>query len=217
VEHSIRDFSAEFRGAGTAGLSIMVAGLLGLIILRAARAAGSRGELTGPGSVERYRGVADLARWGEPDNSCRSGPRLLAITRERVNSWPPVSAISREKASSRSELGCQPDNSKLNFWRALISLPGSLSVERRCLADSRRSASGGLKSFKIAMILSRLRAVFFLDRVLCTRTGGRQGSGYRRASNGVEVPRHHRSARPGGTGFVAGKVSCGTGKVRRHR
>jgi chromate reductase, NAD(P)H dehydrogenase (quinone) len=34
------------------------------------------------------------------------------------------------------------------------------------------------------------------------------GSGYRRASNGVQVPRHHRSPRPGETEFVAGNTSA---------
>jgi len=35
-----------------------------------------------------------------------------------------------------------------------------------------------------------------------------QGPGYRRASNGVQVPRHHRSPRPGETEFVAGNTSA---------
>ena len=35
-----------------------------------------------------------------------------------------------------------------------------------------------------------------------------QGPGYRRASNGVQVPRHHRSHRPGETDFVAGNTSA---------
>ena len=34
-----------------------------------------------------------------------------------------------------------------------------------------------------------------------------QGPGYCRASNGVQVPRHHRSPRPGETEFVAANVS----------
>ena len=35
-----------------------------------------------------------------------------------------------------------------------------------------------------------------------------QGLGYRRASNDVQVPRHHRSPRPGKTEFVAGNTSA---------
>ena len=35
-----------------------------------------------------------------------------------------------------------------------------------------------------------------------------QGPGYRRASNGVQVPRQHRSPRPGETEFVAGNTSA---------
>jgi hypothetical protein len=42
-----------------------------------------------------------------------------------------------------------------------------------------------------------------------------QGPGYRRASNGVQVPRHHRSHRPAETDFVAGNTSAAEPVDRR--
>ncbi len=99
-----------------------------------------------------------------------------------------------------------------------IGLQGNCLTATTCATSPIRPFVGFIehpreKSYNVrvgfGLFISR-PAIVYADR------SGRPSSGYRRATNGVQVPRHHRSPRPGETEFVAGNASAAkTRKVRR--